>query len=142
MESVKYAPITLSCGWSILRKGLQFGQLMLFRGNSARHLFLRIDDKDGIHGRPATALVTAARAFENTEIKAFKRDGESADLKSIMQLLSLYVPQGEVLVITFTGKDTAAAREKVRDAFVALSKIGLGGAILTFDELAEITSPK
>ncbi|MFJ6412148.1 phosphocarrier protein HPr [Terribacillus saccharophilus] len=72
-----------------------------------------ITSETGIHARPATLLVNKAGQF-NSEIElAFKE--KKVNLKSIMGVMSLGVPQGAQVVITADGNDEAAAIEGIQE---------------------------
>ncbi|AIF68236.1 MULTISPECIES: phosphocarrier protein HPr [Terribacillus] len=72
-----------------------------------------ITSETGIHARPATLLVNKAGQF-NSEIElAFKE--RKVNLKSIMGVMSLGVPQGAQVVITADGNDEEAALEGIQE---------------------------
>ncbi|PAD22945.1 phosphocarrier protein HPr [Terribacillus saccharophilus] len=72
-----------------------------------------ITSETGIHARPATLLVNKAGQF-NSEIElAFKE--KKVNLKSIMGVMSLGVPQGAQVVITADGNDEEAAIEGIQE---------------------------
>lgn len=66
-----------------------------------------IQNKLGIHARPAAQFVKAASAF-SSDISV-EKDGEQIDGKSIMGLMMLAAGQGSVLLITAEGDDADAA---------------------------------
>ena len=68
----------------------------------------------GLHARPATMLVSKANSFQAEMLIQF--DDKKANLKSIMGVLSLGVPQNEVFSISFNGRDE-------EEAFVAISRV-------------------
>lgn len=68
-----------------------------------------IQDKEGIHARPAGELVKAAKGFAST-VKVLK-DGKAADAKKIFGLMGLGVKQGEQIEVQVEGADEAAAAE-------------------------------
>ena len=71
-----------------------------------------IQDKVGIHARPAAVLVQEARKFA-AELK-INVNGESADLKRIFALMTLGIKQGMEVTVTAEGadEDVAAAAMK------------------------------
>jgi phosphocarrier protein len=72
-------------------------------------------NKQGLHARPAGAIVRAASAFKS-KVELFK-DGAAADAKSIMSLMMLAAAKGTVITITAAGEDEAAAVEAVAALF-------------------------
>ncbi len=68
----------------------------------------------GLHARPATMLVSKANSFQAEMMIEF--DDKKANLKSIMGVLSLGVPQNKVFSISFNGRDE-------EDAFKAISRV-------------------
>lgn len=61
----------------------------------------------GLHARPATMLVSKANSFEAELIIEF--DNRRVNMKSIMGVLSLGVPQNKQFMVTFSGKDELEA---------------------------------
>lgn len=70
-----------------------------------------ISNSQGIHARPATALVQKANEFKSELSITF--DGRSADLKSIMGVLSLGVTHGSMVSISIEGIDEIEALEAI-----------------------------
>ncbi len=70
-----------------------------------------ITNQEGLHARPATALVKKANEFD-CDIKITYED-ETVDLKSIMGVLSLGVNKGSLIVIETTGEDEVEAMEAI-----------------------------
>lgn len=68
-----------------------------------------IIDKTGIHARPATVLVQAASKFQSDVNLEYK--GKSVNLKSIMGVMSLGIPQGAEIKIVASGSDENEAIE-------------------------------
>ena len=68
----------------------------------------------GLHARPATKFVKAAKGY-SSEIVVIK-DGNEANAKSTLRLMTLGAKQGDTLLIRATGEDEEAAVE----ALVAL----------------------
>ncbi|WP_370017291.1 HPr family phosphocarrier protein [Peribacillus sp. B2I2] len=57
----------------------------------------------GIHARPATFLVNMVTPFSSDVILEYKR--RQVDLKSILGVMSLGIPQGETIKIIAQGDD-------------------------------------
>lgn len=68
----------------------------------------------GLHARPATMLVSKANSFQAEMMIYF--DEKEANLKSIMGVLSLGVPQNKTFTISFKGNDEEAA-------YLAISRV-------------------
>lgn len=72
-----------------------------------------ITDEVGIHARPAGLLVNAAKEF-SSEV-TIESDGKSANVKRMMQLLTLGIGKGAEVTFTIVGEDeeqAAASLEK------------------------------
>lgn len=70
-------------------------------------------DPQGLHARPASALVKVARPF-NADIKLVA--DKAVSLKNLMQVLSLGIAAGTTFRVTAEGEDEAAAIEAVAQA--------------------------
>lgn len=73
-----------------------------------------ITDRAGIHARPAGIVVKAAQKYQS-EIFVHRGDRQ-ADMKKLMQLMSLGVRSGEKIIVTAEGPDeeeACSAMEKV-----------------------------
>ena len=68
----------------------------------------------GLHCRPSNILATIVRKHDATATITF--DGRTADMSSILDIMSLGVTPGEVVVET-TGKDADRLLEKVEQVF-------------------------
>lgn len=75
---------------------------------------LIIENKLGIHARPASLLVQEATRFQS-DIQ-LKKDGASADAKSIMSIMMLAASKGTEISITVDGPDE-------EDAFAAVATL-------------------
>ncbi|OIJ11550.1 phosphocarrier protein HPr [Anaerobacillus alkalilacustris] len=62
-----------------------------------------ITSESGIHARPATLLVNKVTPF-SSEVK-LEYKGKQVNLKSIMGVMSLGIPQGETIKIIAQGDD-------------------------------------
>ncbi|MBI5393808.1 MAG: HPr family phosphocarrier protein [Verrucomicrobia bacterium] len=70
-----------------------------------------IQNKLGIHARPAASFVKTAGRFR-CDI-SIEKDGETVNGKSIMGLMMLAAGQGTKLRITASGEDAAAALNEI-----------------------------
>ncbi|NMO96803.1 HPr family phosphocarrier protein [Paenibacillus lemnae] len=77
----------------------------------------RITDEDGIHARPATALVNTANKFKDTESFA-EAGGKKVTLKSILGVLSLGLEQGDTLTLISEGPSENDALNALADVMV------------------------
>lgn len=82
----------------------------------------RIIDEDGIHARPATALVNTATKFVNAEAFA-EAKGKKVTLKSILGVLSLGLEKGDTITLSATGEGEADVIAALSEAIV---REGLG----------------
>ena len=73
---------------------------------------LVIENRSGLHARPAAAFVKTANNFR-AEITVPK-DGDSVNGKSIMGLLTLAAARGTKLVIEAEGEDAAEAVDAIQ----------------------------
>ena len=73
----------------------------------AQQLNLMVQNTMGLHARPAAQFVKTANQFKS-DIMVAKGD-QTANAKSINQVLLLNVRQGDAIVITATGPDALAA---------------------------------
>lgn len=70
-----------------------------------------IKSKEGLHARPASALVKVAAGFSS---EIFLQYGEkNVNLKSILGVMSLGVPAGGEITITATGSDEEVALQQL-----------------------------
>lgn len=70
-------------------------------------------DPQGLHARPASALVKIAKPF-TADIKLVA--DKTVNLKNLMQVLSLGITPGTTFKVTAEGDDEAAALEAVAQA--------------------------
>ncbi|MNP36904.1 Phosphocarrier protein HPr [compost metagenome] len=82
----------------------------------------KIVDEDGIHARPATALVNTATQFKDTEVFA-ESGGKKVTLKSILGVLSLGLEPGDTLSLIAEGGQAEEALSALQDVMI---KEGLG----------------
>ena len=79
-----------------------------------------IENKTGIHARPASVFVQTATKFKSKiQIEA---KGKKVDAKSILMLMSMGLVKGTALTIIAEGEDEAAAVKELAD--LVKSKFG------------------
>jgi phosphocarrier protein len=69
-----------------------------------------VNDKLGVHARPAAELVKIAKSFES-DIKI----NSVGDAKSILGVMKLALKQNDEMVITISGTDEQDAFDKITD---------------------------
>ena len=74
-----------------------------------------IQDKEGIHARPAGIVVAEAKKFASNV--TIENKGKSADLKRIFGVMALCVKCGEEVLIKVEGADEEACALAVEKAF-------------------------
>lgn len=62
---------------------------------------------EGMHARPATAMVKLAKQFQ--AVVQLKKGEKKIKLNSLLNILSLGIKGGEAVVLEFEGADEAAA---------------------------------
>jgi phosphocarrier protein HPr len=62
---------------------------------------------EGMHARPATAMVKLAKQFQ--AVIQLKKGRKTAKLNSLLNILSLGIKGGEPILLEFEGADEAAA---------------------------------
>jgi len=72
-----------------------------------------IENKLGLHARPAAQLVQVSSKFISEII--FRRGEEEVNGKSIMGVLMLAAPQGSTIQVTARGEDAPAAVQAIAD---------------------------
>ena len=70
---------------------------------------ITIQDKEGLHARPAGILSKAAKGFESKV--TMTKNGKVADMKKIFAVMGLAVKCGETVTIAADGPDEDAAIE-------------------------------
>ncbi len=75
----------------------------------------RITHPNGLHGRPAAGLVTAARELDSA-VTVQKGDKRAA-ADRIMALMTLGVVQGDTVTITVEGGDEERSLEQIKNYF-------------------------
>ena len=66
---------------------------------------------EGIHARPATALVRLTRNFQS--VISLKKDQKIVRLNSLLNILSLGAKGGDTISVLIEGQDEAAAAEAI-----------------------------
>ncbi|MGI2329208.1 HPr family phosphocarrier protein [Planococcus sp. YIM B11945] len=79
----------------------------------------KITSPEGLHARPASALVSAVSPF-SAEVKLGYKD-KQVNMKSIMGVMSLGIAQGGEIQISADGSDEEALMAKVEDLLVSQS---------------------
>jgi phosphotransferase system HPr (HPr) family protein len=72
-----------------------------------------ITSKNGLHARPASLIVNACQGFDS-EI-TLSSNGQSANGKSIMNLLSLGLQEGAVVEVSAVGPDAEQAEKEIKE---------------------------
>ncbi len=70
-------------------------------------VMVKISNRLGLHARPAMSFVDLASSFSSTV--SVRREDQSVDGKSIMQMMMLAATQGTELEITAEGEDAEKA---------------------------------
>jgi len=65
-----------------------------------------ITGPEGIHGRPAAKLVSAAKALDSQVL--IEKDGRSVDAAHMIALMMLGIQQGDTVTVTIEGGDEEA----------------------------------
>lgn len=68
---------------------------------------ITIQDKEGLHARPAGILSKASKGFESKI--TMTKNGKTADMKKIFGIMGLAVKCGETVTIAADGPDEEAA---------------------------------
>ncbi len=77
-----------------------------------------IKDRDGIHARPAGALIKEAKSFKSKI--TIDAHGKTADLKGgIFALMGLGIRCGWEVTITIEGEDEEVAAAKLQELFAS-----------------------
>lgn len=82
-------------------------------------LSLKIENKAGLHARPAALFAQKASAFKSNIMVA--KGGKSGNAKSIISIMGLGIKQGETIVVKIDGPDAneaaATLKKLVADKF-------------------------
>lgn len=74
-----------------------------------------IQDKEGIHARPAGLVVAEAKKYASTV--TIENKGKTADLKRIIGVMALCVKHGEEVLVKVDGADEEAAAAAIEKVF-------------------------
>ena len=74
-----------------------------------------INNKAGIHARPAATLVKAAAKFESDIV--LSKDGFEVNGKSIMGVMMLAAEKGSIITIRIDGTDETLAMKTILELF-------------------------
>ena len=85
-------------------------------GNDNVSRALRVENKMGIHARPAAMIVRITNKYPNTEVWVSK-DEETINGKSIMGLMMLAAGQGSSINFSAEGPDAASVLNDLEDLF-------------------------
>jgi phosphocarrier protein len=80
-----------------------------------KQIQLVVNDKDGIHARPAGILVKKMQEFPCA--LTVEKGDKKADCKKLFALMKLAVKQGEAIVLTAEGEQEDAAIEAAQEVF-------------------------
>ncbi len=81
-----------------------------------------IQNKDGIHARPATRYISFVSQFRDSEVTLIK-NGRKGNGKSIISVLTLGLDQGSEMTVQVSGGDEQAVLAQILD-FVRTLKDG------------------
>lgn len=70
---------------------------------------MRVASRLGLHARPATDLVNAAKKFKSAVAITKVSTGQSADAKSILKLLSISCAFNDEIILNVDGEDEKEA---------------------------------
>ena len=77
---------------------------------------LSVQNKMGIHARPAAMIVRISNKYPSTELWV-EKDGEEINGKSIMSLMMLAAGKGSELKFIAQGEDAAAMLDEIENLF-------------------------
>lgn len=77
-----------------------------------------VQDKEGLHARPAGLLSKAAKGFESAV--TLTKGEKTADLKKIFAVMGLAVKGGDVITVTCDGADEDAAAAALETMFAEI----------------------
>ncbi|MGE5590050.1 MAG: HPr family phosphocarrier protein [Bacillota bacterium] len=76
-------------------------------------LSLQVNNKSGLHARPAALFVQTAKTFQSS-VKV-KKDAKQVDGKSLLSLMTLGAGPGSQVEVTVDGPDEADAAKAIQD---------------------------
>ena len=74
-----------------------------------------INDKNGIHARPAGLIVQCAKGYR--AVQTLRLGGKSADCKKLFSLMQLGVKYGDEILVTADGEDEEDACAELEKTF-------------------------
>lgn len=77
---------------------------------------LTVQNKMGIHARPAAMIVRISNKYSDTDVKV-EKDGEEVNGKSIMSLMMLAAGKGSQIKFIAEGEDASAMLDEIEDLF-------------------------
>lgn len=77
---------------------------------------LSVQNKMGIHARPAAMIVRISNKYPSTELWV-EKDGEEVNGKSIMSLMMLAAGKGSELKFMAQGEDAPSMLDEIEDLF-------------------------
>ncbi len=77
---------------------------------------LTVENKMGIHARPAAMIVRISNKYPNTDIYV-EKDGEQVNGKSIMSLMMLAAGKGSEIKFVAEGEDAQIMLAEITDLF-------------------------
>lgn len=77
---------------------------------------LTVQNKMGIHARPAAMIVRISNKYSDTDVKV-EKDGEEVNGKSIMSLMMLAAGKGSQIKFIAEGEDALAMLDEIEDLF-------------------------
>lgn len=80
----------------------------------------QIEAAEGLHARPATALVRLAKKFKSSI--QIKKDEKQIEVNSLLNILSLTLKRGDTISVIIEGEDENDAFQPVDDFFKAQLK--------------------
>ena len=80
--------------------------------NSIESRKITVQNKHGLHLRPARLIADAAAKF-HSDIEIIKEDGNKVDAKSLILIMTLGASQGTPLQVDATGPDATEAADAV-----------------------------
>ncbi len=81
--------------------------------NEMKEQIFTITSETGVHARPATLLVNKAGQYQSDLEIVYNE--KKVNLKSIMGVMSLGIPQGSKIKVIADGKDEEAAIQGIED---------------------------
>ena len=77
---------------------------------------LTVQNKMGIHARPAAMIVRISNKYSSTDVRV-EKDGEEVNGKSIMSLMMLAAGKGSQIKFIADGEDSVIMLDEIEDLF-------------------------